>query len=121
MYLPQGVHSLWPWQPYPLPMSKLVALPVRPSRLSPKLRRAIDFRVRKMLPISEACQQAGLSTAGWYKAMQRPAVQDHLEAVRQKFIAESGSLKAAAKTLAIQVAVELLTTTTNESIKVRLI
>jgi hypothetical protein len=102
-------------------MPQLVALPARPSRLSPKLRRAIDLRVRKMLSIAEACQQAGLSTAGWYEAMQRPAVQGHLEAVRQKFIAESANLKAAARTMAYERAIELLTRTKNESIKLRLI
>ena len=102
-------------------MSKLVALPARPSRLSPKLRRAIDLRVRRMLPISEACEQAGLSTAGWCKAMQRPSVQDHLEEAQRKFIAEAGTLKATAKTRAYQVALELLESTKSETIKVRLI
>ena len=102
-------------------MTNVVALPARPSRLSPKLRRAIDLRVRRMLPISEACEQAGLSTAGWYKAMQRPAVQDYLEEAQRKFIAEAGTLKATAKTRALQVAIELLETTKSETIKVRLI
>jgi hypothetical protein len=53
--------------------------------------------------------------------MQRPAVQDHLEALRQKFSAESANLKAAARTMAFEQAIELLTRTKNESIKVRLI
>ena len=53
--------------------------------------------------------------------MQRPAVQAHLEEVQRKFISEAEGLRASAKTRALQVAIELLGTTTNENIKVRLI
>jgi hypothetical protein len=102
-------------------MSNLVALPLPPPRLSPKLRRAIDQRVRKMLSVSEACEQVGLSTAGWYAAMQRPAVRGHLEEVQRRFIAEAATLKASAKTLALRKAIEMLETTKNETVKVRLI
>lgn len=102
-------------------MSKVIALPSPTSRLSPKLRRAIDLRVRKMLSVSEACEQAGLSTAGWYKAMGRPAVRAQLEEVQRRFIDEAATLKATAKTLALRKAIEMLETTKSETILVRLI
>ena len=101
-------------------MSNLRALPAPPPRLSAKLRRAIDLRVRKGVSIVEACREAGLSTAGWHKAMKRPAVQDHLRTVQATFVAEAEGLRALARARAIEVAVDLMLNAKSESIRARM-
>ena len=49
----------------------LTAIPHKKPRISGKLRHAIDVRVRKGCTITEACEEAGISPAGWHKAMKR--------------------------------------------------
>lgn len=93
----------------------------RPSRLSTKLRCAIELRVREGKTITEACAEAGMSSQGWHKAMKRPAVRDHLEEVQRRFVAEVDSKRAFYKAWAYEIAMELLETATSESTKVRLI
>ena len=93
----------------------------RPARLSPKLRAAIELRVRKGLTITDACAQAGLSTAGWHKAMHRAEVRLHMKAVQDRFIAEAEVRRAALRVEAMEVAAKLLTEAKSETTKVRLI
>ena len=89
-------------------MSNLRALPAPPPRLSPALRAAIDLRIRKGLTIAEACREAGLSPQGYHKAMKRPAVRDHISAVRLAFASECDGLRAVARARAIIVGIELM-------------
>ncbi len=90
-------------------MSSLRAPPARlpPARLSAKLRRAIDLRVRKGVPTTEACKEAGLSSAGWFKAMKRAAVRDHMAEVQKRFIAEADTTRAVLRVRALEIAGEL--------------
>lgn len=50
-------------------MSQIQALPAPKPRISAKLRKSIELRIRKGMKISDACEEAGLSCAGYYKAM----------------------------------------------------
>lgn len=102
-------------------MSNLRPLPAPPPRLSAKLRRAIDLRVRKCLSIADACHEAGLSTAGWFKAMKRRAVREHMDEVQHRFIAEADTTRAVLRVRALQVAADLLETAQSEAVKVRLV
>ena len=102
-------------------MTKIIALPPRPARISAKLRVAIDLRVKNGLTIAEACKKAGLSQAGWHKAMARPAVVRLVREVQEKFVAEVDMRRAYLRAQAYEVAAELLRTATSETVKVRLI
>lgn len=95
-------------------------MPSPPSRLSEKLRRAIEIRVTTGVTINEACAQAGISPQGYYKALARPAVREHYEAVQRQFVADSDQLRAGAKVLALAVAVKLMTETKDEKVKARM-
>jgi hypothetical protein len=106
---------------YPAPMSNLRALPAPPARLSAALRRAIDVRVRKGASITEACREAGLSTAGWHKAMKRPPVQEHLRAVQAAFVAEAEGRRAVLRARALEVAADLMMNATSEAIRARMV
>ena len=104
-------------------MTNLPVIPPRPSRLSrlsSKLRIAIHARVTQGLTVTDACKKAGLSTAGYFKAMQRPVVVEHLQEVQAKFIAETDQARAAAKRQAIVVAVDLMTNSKDEKIRARM-
>ena len=94
--------------------------PPRPSRLSSKLRIAIHARAVQGMSISDACKKAGLSTAGWFKAMQRPAVALYLQEVQSKFISEMDQARAHAKRQAIVVAVHLMNNSKDEKIRARM-
>lgn len=101
-------------------MTKLVQLPPRPTRLSIKLRTAIDVRVTEGLSIVESCAKAGLSPQGWHKAMKRPSVREHLEAVQRRFVAESDAKRALYRARAFDVALDLLLNAKSEAIRARM-
>ncbi len=101
-------------------MTKLATIPVSKPRISSKLRKAIELRVRNGLTIDKACAEAGLSPAGYYKAMKRPAVKEHLEAVQHAYIQEAEKLRSLAKTRAIEVALELMHNAKSETIRARM-
>ena len=101
-------------------MTNLIPLPRPASRLSAKLRLEIHARVTQGLTIAAACRSAGLSQAGWHKAMQRPAVVQHMQEVQGKFIAEADLARVQARAVAIQTALELMQTTKDEKIKARM-
>lgn len=101
-------------------MKQMVALPSRPARLSTKLRAAIEARVTGGLSIVEACTKAGLSPQGWHKAMKRPSVRDHLEAVQRRFVAESDAKRALYRARAFEVALDLLLNAKSEAIRARM-
>lgn len=129
--LPGLVHHAWPIasrtcikpgiRPQHNPaMSKVIPLPPRPSRLSAKLRAAIDVRVTEGLSIVESCAKAGLSPQGWHKAMKRPAVRNHLEVVQRRFVAESDAKRALYRARAFEVALDLMLTAKSEAIRARM-
>lgn len=101
-------------------MANLIPLPPRPSRISAKLRRAIDLRVTDGLSIAEACQRAGLSTAGWHKAMKRAVVRDLLQEAEQRFVASVGSRRAQLQARALEVAYDLMMNAKSEAVRARM-
>ncbi|MBI1416853.1 MAG: hypothetical protein GC146_06475 [Limimaricola sp.] len=100
-------------------MTHLRPVPTPKPRISAKLRAAMDYRVRGAT-ITEACEKASLSPAGWHKAMKRPAVRDAYEAAQARFIAEAEGLRAVAKVRALEVALDLMLNAKSESIRARM-
>ncbi|WP_171131265.1 MULTISPECIES: hypothetical protein [unclassified Ruegeria] len=101
-------------------MPKLTTVPAAKPRISSKLRKAIELRIRNGLTIEKACAEAGLSPAGYYKAMKRPAVKEHLEEVQHAYIQEAEQLRSLAKTRAIEVALDLMHNAKSETIRARM-
>lgn len=89
------------------------------ARISEPLRKAIKLKVENGLTIGEACAKAGISEAGYYKAMLRPAVRAHFEAVEIKFIQEVERRRAGYKARAIEVAAALMERGTSEAVRMR--
>lgn len=102
-------------------MSKLIALPPRPARLSAKLRCAIEAHVTQGLSIAAACEQAGMSRAGYHKAMQRPAVRDYLETVQARFVGDVKAKRALYQARALEVALDLMMNSKSEAIRARMV
>lgn len=102
-------------------MSKLIALPPRPARLSAKLRSAIETHVTEGLSIVAACERAGMSTAGYHKAMKRSAVRDHLEAIQVRFVGDVKAKRALYQARALEVALDLMLNSKNEAIRARMV
>ena len=102
-------------------MTKLHAVPAPKPRISPKVRAAVDFRVRDGLSIQAAAEKAGLSRNGFAKALKRPAVQDLLADCQRRFIGEVEGRRAYLKARAYEIAADMLETATSEAVKVRLI
>lgn len=91
----------------------------QPPRLGEPLRKAIDLRVKQGLTILAACKEAGITEAGWHKAMKRPAVLQHLQAVQLQYIQEVEAKRATYRARAFDVAAELMETATSESVRMR--
>ena len=101
-------------------MTNLVALSPSPSRLSAKLRTAIEARVTFGLSITEACTRAGLSPQGWHKAMKRASVRDYLEEVQRRFVLDADAKRALYRAQAFEVALDLMLNSKNEAIRARM-
>lgn len=103
-------------------MSKIIKLaPKRPIRMSSKLREAVRLTVVAGLSITDACKESGLSRAGYHKALKRPEVRDYLSEVQREFIQDAEAKRAFLKVRAFEVALELLNTSKNESIRARMV
>lgn len=89
-------------------------------RISRKLRQAIEIRVRKGATIAAACEEAGLSSAGWYKAMQRPAVIELLQDTQDRFVSEVNAGRAHMKARALKVAEDLMHNAKSENVRARM-
>lgn len=98
----------------------IVALPQRPARLSLKLRAAIEANVTKGQTIVQACQEAGMSTQGYHKAMKRAAVRDYLETVQRRFVIGTEANRALYKARAFEVALDLMLNAKSEAIRARM-
>ncbi len=101
-------------------MSKVIALPARPARLSLKLRRAIDLRIREGRTITDACAEAGMSPQGFHKAMKRQSVRDLVEDVQRRFVAEVEAQRSIYKARAFEVALDLMLNAKSESVRARM-
>lgn len=85
-------------------------IPPPAPRISPKVRAAVDARVRRGLSIEAAALEAGLSREGFRKALLRPAVAALVAEVQDKLVSEFENLRATARTQAMEVARRLLET-----------
>ena len=88
-------------------------------RIAPKLRAAIKLRVEEGLTILEACRKAGLSEAGWHKAMKRPAAIQHYEQTELAFIQTIDRRRKTYRARAIEVAAELMERGQSEQVRMR--
>lgn len=84
------------------------------------MRKAIGLRIRRGMTISAACDAAGISTAGYFKAQKRPAVRDHYETEMARYISEIESLRASAKARALEVALDLMENAKSETVRARM-
>ena len=110
--------------PYAYGMTQIMPLkPVehKKTRISAKLRRAIDLRVRKGLTIAQACEEAGYAQSAWYEAMKRPAIQEALREAQSVFVAEAEKMRGTAKARAIEVAVDLMMNAKSETVRARMV
>ncbi len=101
-------------------MTNLHILPTRPPRISPRLRHAIELRVTRGMSISDACDKAGISRAGFHKAMKRPAVVDLVAQTQASFIAGTETLRSTAKRQALETALDLMRNAKSEAIRARM-
>lgn len=106
--------------PKPVCMTQLKALPAPKPRISSKLRKAIDLRIRQGLSINKACLEAGISQSGYHKAMKRPAVQDHYQKTQLNYVREVEELKTLGKARAIEVAIYLMLNAKSETVRARM-
>lgn len=102
-------------------MTKLQALPAPTARISARLRKAIELRVRKGMKINDACAEAGMTPSAWFKAMKRPAVQDYLQKVQEDYVKEAETLKSTLRTRAYEVARELMENAKSETVRARMV
>lgn len=89
-------------------MTKLADIPPRPSRISPRVRAAVGFRVRENLSIANAAEKAGLSRNGFAKALKRTVVQDLIRDEQERMAQDVNHLRAVARHRALEVAREIL-------------
>jgi DNA-binding NarL/FixJ family response regulator len=75
--------------------------------------------VKEGKTIIEACREAGLSEAGWHKAVKRPPVQALISDVQMQYIQEVESLRAGYKARAFAVANELMHNAKSEAVRMR--
>lgn len=102
-------------------MSQISATPAPQPRISQKLRKAIELRVRKGLTVAAACEDAGMSQSGYFAAMKKTHVREFYENAVAQFVQESDGLRARAKIIAIQQALELMRTAKSETVKARMV
>ena len=102
-------------------MVELSEIKPRPLRMRAALRHAIELRVRKGLTIAAACEEAGMSTQGFYKAMKRPAVRDYQQTVQLDFVASVEGNKAIYKARAFEVGMDLMMNSKSEAVRARMV
>lgn len=93
----------------------------RKGRISPRVREAVRLRVERGYRCEDAARAAGLSPAGYFKAMTRPHVQEYAQHVKDAYIQRSTELREFGKAQAIEVALELLREAKSESVKARMV
>ncbi|WP_457650684.1 hypothetical protein [Profundibacter sp.] len=101
-------------------MSKIHSLPAPKARISAKVRKAIEARVRQGASISAAAKHAGMSRNGFAKALLRPPVQEHLRKTQEAYVIEVEASRAVFQARAFEVALELMTTAKSEAVRARM-
>jgi hypothetical protein len=108
-------------KPIALPGKRGAALPQGPAqlRIGKPMRLAFKLRVEEGLTIKEACARAGVSEAGWHKAMTKPAARDLYERIELQFIQTIERRRATYKARAIEVAADLMERGQSEAVRMR--
>ena len=101
-------------------MPKVLAIPARPVRISAKLREAIRLHVTEGKAIAAACEAAGMSRAGYHKAMKRVVVRDLVEDVQRRFVLEVEARRGVYKARAFEVALDLMMSAKSEAVRARM-
>lgn len=102
-------------------MTTVHSLPNQKARISPKVRSAVDARVRHGATIAKSAEAAGMSKTGFAKALKRPSVQDYLRAVQEAFVAEVEASRAVFKARALEAALDLMLNAKSETVRARMI
>jgi hypothetical protein len=101
-------------------MSKVIALPRPKSRISARVRVAVEARARNGLSLAEAAKLAGLSRQGLIKALKRPEVAALLAEEMENVTQDFAGLRQVARVEALEVARRLLQESKDESIRLRM-
>ena len=82
--------------------------PVYKRRVSSKVRKALNTRLRHRLPWAECAERAGITEAAIHKARKQPHVQALWEQLKAQYIKDAEALEPVLKAHALHVAGELL-------------
>lgn len=93
----------------------------KPRAISRKVRAALSYRVRDLLPWDDCARAAGLSPAGLYKARLRKEVQQLLEEIKGEYVQEVEAMRAPYKARAFEVARELMEASKSDAVKARMV
>ena len=104
-----------------LGMTKITVLHPRQTRLSAKLRHAIEIMVEEGKSQVKAAEEAGMSRQGLGKALKKPAVREHMQAVETQFIARSEARRSLYRARALEAAWELAQNAQSEAVRARMI
>lgn len=101
-------------------MTQITPLRTPPARISAKVRRALELRVREGQTIRAAAQGAGMSEQGFHKALKRPAVRDLMQRMQERFVTEVEASRALFKARAFEVAFDLMMNAKSETVRARM-
>jgi hypothetical protein len=101
-------------------MSKIHSLPAPKARISTKVRKAVEARVRQGASIAAAAKHAGMSRNGFAKALFRQPVQEYLRKTQETYVIEVEASRAVFQARAFEVALELMTTAKSEAVRARM-
>jgi len=95
--------------------------PTMKRRISARVRDAVRLRVEKGYKCEDAARAAGLSSAGYYKAMNQPHVRAYAEALKMAYIERIQADKAILRAEALEVARDLLHNSPSDQVKARMV
>lgn len=95
--------------------------PMLKRRISARVRDAVRLRVEKGYKCEDAARAAGLSSAGYYKAMNQPHVKAYAEAVKLAYVERIQADKAILRAEALEVARDLLHNSPSDQVKARMV
>tara|TARA_R110000851_G_scaffold308778_1_gene467882 strand:+ start:19316 stop:19774 length:459 start_codon:yes stop_codon:yes gene_type:complete len=97
------------------------AQPIKRRAISRKVRAALSYRVRDLLPWDDCARAAGLSPAGLYKARLKEEVKQLLEEIKGEYVQEVEKMRAPYKARAFEVANELMQASKSDAVKARMV
>lgn len=90
-------------------------------RISARVKEAVRLRVEKGYRCEDAARAAGLSPAGYWKAIKRPHVKEYMETLKASFIEGVERDRRALKAQALEVAADLLHNAKSEAVRARMV